>query len=53
LRRTPEAAENFPQDVLEVQAFLAPAGPNQRIRALPAAATKVPLWILGIVGIAW
>ena len=32
LRRTPEAAENFPQDVLEVQAFLAPAGPNQRIR---------------------
>src|SRR5438046_7995659 len=47
LRRTPEAAENFPQDVLEVQAFLAPAGPNQRIRAVPAAGTEVPLWILG------
>ena len=47
LRRTPEAAENFPQDVLEVQAFLAPAGPNQRIRAVPAAGTQVPLWILG------
>src|ERR1700752_3941908 len=46
LRRTPEAAENFPQDVLEVQAFLAPAGPNQRIRAVPAAGTEVPLWIL-------
>ena len=46
LRRTPEAAENFPQDVLEVQAFLAPAGPNQRIRAVPAAGTQVPLWIL-------
>ena len=43
LRRTPEAAENFPQDVLEVQAFLAPAGPNQRIRAVPAAGTEVPL----------
>jgi luciferase family oxidoreductase group 1 len=28
LRRTPEAAENFPQDVLELQAFLAPAGPS-------------------------
>ena len=28
LRRTPEAAENFPQDVLELQAFLAPAGPT-------------------------
>src|SRR5258705_7030401 len=37
----------FPQDVLEVQAFLAPAGPNQRIRAVPAAGTEVPLWILG------
>jgi luciferase family oxidoreductase group 1 len=47
LRRTPEAAENFPQDVLELQAFLAPAGPNQRIRAIPAAGTEVPLWILG------
>jgi luciferase family oxidoreductase group 1 len=46
LRRTPEAAENFPQDVLEVQAFLAPAGPNQRIWAVPAAGTEVPLWIL-------
>jgi luciferase family oxidoreductase group 1 len=47
LRRTPEAADNFPQDVLEVQAFLAPAGPGQRIQAVPAAGTNVPLWILG------
>jgi luciferase family oxidoreductase group 1 len=47
LRRSPEAADNFPQDVLEVQAFLAPAGPNQRIQAVPAAGTDVPLWILG------
>ncbi len=47
LRRLPESAENFPQDILELQAFLAPAGPNQRIQAVPAAGTKVPLWILG------
>jgi luciferase family oxidoreductase group 1 len=47
LRRTPDAADNFPQDVLEVQAFLAPAGPNQRIQAVPAAGTDVPLYILG------
>src|SRR5204863_9534437 len=47
LRRTPNAADNFPQDVLEVQAFLAPAGPDQRIQAVPAAGTNVPLWILG------
>jgi luciferase family oxidoreductase group 1 len=47
LRRTPEAAENFPHDVLEVQAFLAPTGSAQRIQAVPAAGTEVPLWILG------
>src|ERR1700742_661018 len=47
LRRPPEAAENFPQDVLEVQAFLAAGVPNQRIQAVPAAGTEVPLWILG------
>jgi luciferase family oxidoreductase group 1 len=47
LRRPPEAAETFPQDVLELQAFLAPAAPGQRIQAVPAAGTEVPLWILG------
>jgi len=47
LRRSPGNAENFPQDVLELQAFLAPAGPDQRIVAVPAAGTEVPLWILG------
>jgi luciferase family oxidoreductase group 1 len=47
LRRLPEAPETFPQDVLELQAFLAPAGPGQRIQAVPAAGTEVPLWILG------
>lgn len=47
LRRTPESAERFPQDVLELQAFLAPAGPDQSVQAVPAAGTNVPLWILG------
>ncbi len=47
LRRTPEAAEHFPQDVIELQAFLAPLVPGQRIQAVPAAGTEVPLWILG------
>ena len=37
----------FPQDVLELQAFLAPARPGQRIQAVPAAGTEVPLYILG------
>ncbi|MHA6688290.1 LLM class flavin-dependent oxidoreductase [Mesorhizobium sp. A556] len=47
MRRSPAASEHFPQDVLELQAFLAPAGPDQRIIAVPAAGTNVPLWILG------
>lgn len=47
LRRAPENSENFPQDVLELQAFLAEAEPGQRIVAVPAAGTNVPLWILG------
>ena len=47
LRRNPEAADAFPQDVLELQAFLAAPAPNQRIQAVPAAGTEVPLWILG------
>ncbi|MGA8448030.1 MAG: LLM class flavin-dependent oxidoreductase, partial [Roseiarcus sp.] len=47
LRRPPEASDTFPQDVLELQAFLAPAVSGQRIQAVPAAGTEVPLWILG------
>jgi luciferase family oxidoreductase group 1 len=47
LRRSPEAADTFPQDVIELQAYLAPAAPGQRIQAVPAAGTDVPLWILG------
>lgn len=47
MRRSADASDQFPQDVLELQAFLAPADPDQRIIAVPAAGTNVPLWILG------
>src|SRR5690606_8151047 len=47
MRRAADASDHFPQDVFELQAFLAPAGPDQRIVAVPAAGTDVPLWILG------
>jgi luciferase family oxidoreductase group 1 len=47
LRRPLEAAESFPHDVLKLQAFLAPVVAGQRIQAVPAAGTEVPLWILG------
>ena len=47
LRRDPDSAERFPEDVLELQAFLAPPQENQRIVATPGAGAQVPLWILG------
>jgi len=47
LRRSPQASDTFPQDVLELQAYFAEAEPGQRIQAIPAAGTNVPLWILG------
>ncbi|MBN9425349.1 MAG: LLM class flavin-dependent oxidoreductase [Burkholderiales bacterium] len=47
LRRNPAAAEHFPDDVLELQAFFAPLREGQRIRAVPGHGLNVPLWILG------
>ncbi|SFI18150.1 LLM class flavin-dependent oxidoreductase [Planctomicrobium piriforme] len=47
LRRDVRASDTFPQDVLELQAYLEPATPGQRIEAVPGSGTKVPLWILG------
>jgi luciferase family oxidoreductase group 1 len=40
-------ADSFPQDVLELQSYLAPAQPNQTVRAIPGIGTEVPIWILG------
>jgi luciferase family oxidoreductase group 1 len=47
LRRDLRASDTFPQDVLELQALLAPAKSGQLVRAVPGAGTEVPLWILG------
>ncbi|MET0508877.1 MAG: LLM class flavin-dependent oxidoreductase [Burkholderiaceae bacterium] len=47
LRRSPGAADSFPDDVLELQALLGPVQEGQRVRAVPGAGTEVPLWILG------
>src|ERR1700731_3937792 len=48
LRRDLEAiAENFPRDVMELQAFLGPLQPNQMVRAVPGAGLRVPIWLLG------
>ncbi|ART47289.1 LLM class flavin-dependent oxidoreductase [Acidovorax carolinensis] len=42
-----ETADDFPQDVAELQRLLAPAEPNQRLIAMPGAGTNVPIWLLG------
>jgi luciferase family oxidoreductase group 1 len=47
LRRDPDSAERFPQDVLELQALLGPVQPGQTVQAVPGVGTGVPLWILG------
>ena len=47
LRRTLAGNDDFPQDVLELQAYFRAARPNQAVQAVPAAGTDVPLWILG------
>jgi luciferase family oxidoreductase group 1 len=40
-------ADAFPQDVVELMAYLSPAAPGQPVRAVPGAGLNVPIWILG------
>ena len=47
LRRNPQSAENFPHDVLELQALLGPLQPGQTIQAVPGTGLEIPIWILG------
>ena len=46
-RDRPEIADDFPRQVLELQALLAPPVPGQRLIAMPGAGTEVPIWLLG------
>jgi luciferase family oxidoreductase group 1 len=59
LRRDPRHADSFPEDVLELQSFLAAVKPSpgldarqsfpapSPVRAVPGRGTEVPIWILG------
>ncbi len=47
LRRDARAAESFPTDVRELQAFLGDTSPMPGVTATPGAGTHVPLFILG------
>ena len=39
--------EAFPRDVMELMAYLGDVEEGQRVRAVPGAGSKVPIWILG------
>ncbi|WP_439886935.1 LLM class flavin-dependent oxidoreductase [Pseudomonas sp. MBLB4123] len=41
------SADDFPADVAELQRYLAPRSPEQRVIAMPGSGTQVPLWLLG------
>ena len=47
LRRDPASSERFPDDVLELQAFLSGASRVPGVSATPGAGSRVPLYILG------
>ncbi len=42
-----QGEDAFPQDVMELQAYLAEPQPGQAVRAIPGMGTEVPIWILG------
>ena len=39
--------DRFPEDVLELQGYLAPAQAGRVVRAIPGEGTEVPIWLLG------
>lgn len=47
MRRDPMSSERFPQDVLELQAFLSNESAVAGVRAIPGEGTHVPIYILG------
>ncbi|MEM7422607.1 MAG: LLM class flavin-dependent oxidoreductase [Pseudomonadota bacterium] len=47
LRRGMDGPDSFPQDVVDLIAYLDEPAPGQAVRAIPGAGTKVPVWILG------
>lgn len=47
LRRHQNAADDFPESVVELMRYLAPDSGGQSVRAVPGAGSRVPLWLLG------
>ncbi len=42
-----QSEDDFPRDVVELQAYLGEAQPGQAVRAIPGMGTHVPIWLLG------
>jgi luciferase family oxidoreductase group 1 len=42
-----ESADNFPQEVQELQSYFRQALPGQAVRAVPGEGLNVPIWLLG------
>lgn len=47
LHRRPEDAEDFPQQVQQLQQLLGPNQYGQKLKAIPGGDTNVPVWLLG------
>lgn len=47
MRRDPRASDRFPDDVLELQGYLAGQSLVPGVQAVPGAGTRVPLYVLG------
>jgi luciferase family oxidoreductase group 1 len=47
LRRNPQSADRFPQDVIELQAYLSGQSRVPGVDAVPGKGSRVPLYILG------
>lgn len=50
LRRKLDGADDFPEQLEELRFFLGEAVENQRVRAVPGAGLKIPIWLLGSSG---
>lgn len=46
-RNRMDAADTFPQDLLELQSYFAPPQSGQAVRAVPGGGLKIPIWLLG------
>ncbi|MFT5886900.1 MAG: luciferase family oxidoreductase group 1 [Arcticibacterium sp.] len=47
LRRNQNTAQNFPEDVRQLQTYFSSDNRNAKVRAFPGEGLEIPLWILG------